>query len=161
MSDERSSEGERAAAPALQSAGSRPLPTDIAGWDARMREGIASVIPMHFELVSKERVVVTMPVGPHVHQPHGILHGGASMVLAETAASVGAGINCPPGMRAVGQEINGNHLRAKRDGLLRATAEPVHIGRTSQVWTVDIRDEAGKRVCIARLTLAVVPEEPG
>ena len=88
------------------------------------------------------RVVVTMPVGPHVHQPHGILHGGASMVLAETAASVGAGLNCPPGMRAVGQEINGNHLRAKRDGLLRATAEPVHIGRTSQVWTVDIRDEA-------------------
>ncbi|HEX5480068.1 MAG TPA: hotdog fold thioesterase [Dehalococcoidia bacterium] len=122
-----------------------------------MMAGIGQSIPMKFELVSKERVVMTMEVGPRVHQPFGILHGGASLVLAESAASVGAGRNCPPGMVAVGQEINANHIRSKRDGVVRAVAEPVHVGRTSQVWTIEIRDEAGKLVCISRCTLAVVP----
>jgi uncharacterized protein (TIGR00369 family) len=64
-------------------------------------------------------------------------------------------------MAALGQEINANHIRAKRDGIVRATALPVHIGRTSQVWTVDIRDEAGKLICTSRCTLAVVPLPPG
>lgn len=136
---------------------SLPPEDDLRAWDMRMAEVIGQAIPMRFEQISKERVVMTMEVSSRVHQPFGILHGGASLVLAESAASVGAGRNCPAGMVAVGQEINANHLRPKRDGLLRATAEPVHIGRTSQVWTIDIRDEAGKLVCISRCTLAVVP----
>lgn len=135
----------------------RPDDDDTAAWDGRMMAGIGQSIPMKFELVSKERVVMTMEVTPRVHQPFGILHGGASLVLAESAASVGAGRNCPPGMVAVGQEINANHIRSKREGVVRAVAEPVHVGRTSQVWTIEIRDEAGKLVCISRCTLAVVP----
>lgn len=132
-------------------------PDDIDGWNRRMQTGIGSSIPLAFEEVTKDRVVMTMPVDHRVHQPFGLLHGGASMVLAESAASVGAGLNCPPGYVALGQAINGNHIRAKRDGIVRATAIPVHVGRTSQVWTVDIRDEAGKLICVSRLTLAVVP----
>ncbi len=134
---------------------------DLEAWDARMKAGIGQSIPMRFEHVSKERVVMTMEVNARVHQPFGILHGGASLVLAESAASVGAGRNCPDGMVAVGQEINANHIRPKRDGLLRAVAEPVHIGHTSQVWTVELRDEAGKLVCISRCTLAVIPRPEG
>ena len=132
-------------------------PGDIEGWNRRMDAGIGSSIPMRFEEVTKERVVMTMPVDARVHQPFGLLHGGASMVLAESAASVGAGLNCPPGHVALGQAINGNHIRAKRDGTVRATAVPLHVGRRSQVWSVDIRDEAGALICVCRLTLAVVP----
>lgn len=129
--------------------------------NARTAEVIGAAIPMTFEEASKERVVVTMRVGPHIHQPAGVLHGGASLVLAETAASVGANILCVEGMRAVGQEINANHIRAKRDGLLRAVAVPAHVGRTTQVWTIEIRDEDEKLVCISRCTLAVIPTSPG
>jgi uncharacterized protein (TIGR00369 family) len=136
-----------------------PLPSegDIAAWNARMAGAIGASIPMRFEEVSKERVVMTMEVTPRLHQPFGILHGGASLVLAESAASVGAGLNCAPGMVAVGQEINANHLRPKSEGAVRAVAVPLHVGRTSQVWSIEIRDDKGKLVCVSRCTLAVVP----
>ena len=130
-------------------------------WNDRMSAAIGSAIPMRFEEVAKQRVVMTMAIGPHVHQPSGVLHGGASMVLAESAASIGAMINAPAGMIAVGQEINGNHIRPKSDGVVRAVAEPLHIGRTSQVWSVEIRDEAGKLICVSRCTLAIVPAPEG
>ena len=104
-----------------------------------------------------ERVVVTMPVTSAHHQPLGYLHGGASVALAETAASVAANLNCGPDKVAFGQEINANHLRPIRDGLLTATATPLHIGRTSQVWDVKIRDEQERPVCVSRCTLAAVP----
>jgi 1,4-dihydroxy-2-naphthoyl-CoA hydrolase len=107
---------------------------------------------------TKDRVVATMPVGPKVHQPFGLLHGGASMVLAETVASTGAWMNVDHEREnVVGIEINGNHLRGKRDGLLTAVATPVHKGRSTHVWEVRITDEQGKAVCISRCTLAVVP----
>lgn len=113
-------------------------------------------LDLTFEEITPERVIITMPVTKRVHQPFGVLHGGASVALAESAASIGANANCPDGMVAMGQEINANHLRPKVDGVLRAVAVPVHVGRTSQVWTVEIRDEAGKLVCVSRCTLAVV-----
>jgi uncharacterized protein (TIGR00369 family) len=113
-------------------------------------------LALTFEEISPERVIITMPVTARVHQPFGVLHGGASLALAESAASIGANANCPDGMVALGQEINANHLRPKVDGTLRAVAVPVHVGRTSQVWSVEIRDEAEKLVCISRCTLAVV-----
>ncbi|PYE53307.1 hotdog fold thioesterase [Deinococcus yavapaiensis] len=106
----------------------------------------------------KDKVVARMPVGPRVHQPFGLLHGGASVALAETVASFGAYLNvAASGQGAVGLEINANHLRAKRDGVVTATATPIHRGRTTHVWSIEIHDEQGKLVCVSRCTLAIVP----
>lgn len=129
---------------------------DVAYWNRRLESVIAQAIPMRFEEVSKSRVVMTLQVDSRVHQPMGVLNGGVSVMLAESAASTGANLNCPAGMVAMGQEINANHIRPKRDGILRAVAEPLHIGHTSQVWTIDLRDEEGRLVCVSRCTLAVV-----
>jgi uncharacterized protein (TIGR00369 family) len=108
---------------------------------------------------TKERVVARMPVGPKVHQPFGLLHGGASLALAETVASIAAYMNVDRAREtAVGIEINANHLRAKRDGVVTATATPLHIGRRTQVVEVRITDEEGRLVCVSRCTLAVVPK---
>jgi 1,4-dihydroxy-2-naphthoyl-CoA hydrolase len=105
---------------------------------------------------SPDRVVLEMPIGPKVHQPMGILHGGASAVLAESAASIGGFLNCDPEREyAVGIELNISHLRARRDGLLRATAVPVRKGRSIHVWEVEIVDAAGERIAAARCTLAI------
>src|SRR3954471_6455562 len=110
---------------------------------------------------SKEKVVGLMPVEPRVHQPFGLLHGGASVALAETVASVAAWNNCDQATEnVVGIEINANHLRGKRDGVVTATATPVHVGRKTQVWSIVVADEAGKAVCVSRCTLAVVPKSP-
>ena len=100
----------------------------------------------------------TMPVDHRTKQPFGLLHGGASVALAETLGSM-AGWMCLPddGSRCVGLEINANHLKAMRDGEVTGTARPLHLGRSTQVWEIDIRNAAGKRVCVSRLTLAVVP----
>ena len=107
-----------------------------------------------------EEVRATMPVTSKVHQPFGILHGGASVVLAETVASVGASVSVDlEKQRAVGLEINANHLRAKRDGTLEAVATPLHKGRTTQLWQVEIRDEEDKLVCVSRCTLAIIEVE--
>lgn len=123
---------------------------------ARRSGGLGATLGIEYEHVSKERVVMTMRVGPEHHQPYGVLHGGASVALAESAASVGANVNCPPGKIALGQEINANHLRPMRQGLLRAVAVPLHRGRMSQVWGIELRDESGRLVCVSRCTLAVV-----
>lgn len=118
---------------------------------------ILDVLGIELKEQSKERVVATMPVDSRHHQPFGILHGGASVVLAETVASVGAALNALPDRTAVGMEINANHIRPKRSGMLRAEATPAHIGRSSSVWEVRITDEAGKLICLSRCTLAFVP----
>ncbi len=119
---------------------------------------LLSTLGIEIVEATKERVVATMPVGPAVHQPFGLLHGGASVALAETAASTAAWMNVDQASEmTVGIEINANHLRAKRDGLLTATATPVHVGRRTQVWDVRIADEEGRAVCVSRCTLAVVP----
>ena len=98
-----------------------------------------------------------MPVTPKVHQPFGLLHGGASLVLAETVASMAAWLNVDQATeRVVGLEINANHLRGKRDGVITAVATPAHIGRRTQVWEVRITDEVGKLVCLSRCTMAVI-----
>jgi 1,4-dihydroxy-2-naphthoyl-CoA hydrolase len=108
----------------------------------------------------KDRVVARMPVQPKVHQPFGLLHGGASVALAETVASLGAYVNvAESGMNAVGLEINANHLRGKRDGIVTATALPLHRGRSTHVWEVRITDESDQLVCISRCTLAIVPNK--
>ncbi|NJD87523.1 MAG: hotdog fold thioesterase, partial [Betaproteobacteria bacterium] len=111
---------------------------------------------------TRERVVARMPVGPRVHQPFGLLHGGASVALAETVASTGAWMNVDQANEiVVGIEINANHLRAVRDGEVTATATPLHVGRRTQVWDVRIADGSGRAVCVSRCTLAVVPRPDG
>ncbi len=125
-------------------------------------QGLPHTLQMQVVESTPERVVMTMPVTAQHLQPWGYLHGGASVALAETAATVGAFLNCPPGMVAFGQEINANHIRSVREGLLTATALPLHIGRTSQVWEIDIRNEQQKRICVSRCTLVVIASDsPG
>jgi uncharacterized protein (TIGR00369 family) len=120
-------------------------------------ETLLKTLAIEIVEAGKERVVARMPVTPRLHQPFGLLHGGASVALAETVASAGAWMNVDQAReRVVGIEINANHLRGKRDGTLTAVATPVHIGRRTQVWQVHIADEAGKPVCVSRCTLAVV-----
>lgn len=97
-----------------------------------------------------------MPVTPDHHQPLGYLHGGASVALAETVASIGAFFNCPPGKATFGLEINANHIRPKRDGVVTAIGAPLHIGKSTQVWEVRIVDEQERLICISRCTIAVV-----
>ncbi len=125
-------------------------------------QGLAHTLQMTVVEATTERVVMTMPVTAQHLQPWGYLHGGASVALTETAATVGAFLNCPPGMVAFGQEVNANHIRSLREGLLTATALPLHIGRTSHIWEIDIRNEQQKRICVSRCTLAVLASDsPG
>lgn len=105
--------------------------------------------------IGPDRVVLEMDVGPRVHQPFGLLHGGASATLAESAASLGAYVASADDETSVGTDLNISHLRAKTDGTVRATATPVRKGRTMHVWTVDIVDEEGSLIAVARCTLAI------
>jgi len=106
--------------------------------------------------LDKDKVVLTMEVTPTVHQPMGMLHGGASAVIAESAASIGAFLNCDPSVQyPVGVDLNISHLKGKRDGSVTATATPIRKGRTLQVWGIDITDENGSVVAAARCTLAI------
>ncbi len=110
--------------------------------------------------LTKERVVATMPVDERTRQPFGILHGGASVALAETVASLAGTMNVDlERFNVVGIEINANHLRAKTDGMVTGTATPIHVGRSTQVWEVRIVDEQQRPICVSRCTLAVVPKD--
>ena len=128
---------------------------------ALQQETLLATLGIEVTEATRERVVATMPVGPRVHQPFGLLHGGASVALAETVASTAAWMNVDQAAEiVVGIEINANHLRAKRDGVVTATATPLHVGRRTQVWDVRIADEEGRLVCASRCTPAVVPKPP-
>lgn len=123
--------------------------------------GLADLLGITFEEIEDERAIATMPVTPHHHQILGYLHGGASVVLAETVASHGATASALPEKVALGLEINANHLRPVQHGTLRAVGERLHAGRTTQVWQVRISDEEGRLVCVSRCTLALVPANEG
>jgi 1,4-dihydroxy-2-naphthoyl-CoA hydrolase len=123
------------------------------------REWLGKVLGIELRELTPERVVATMPITPTHHQPYGYLHGGASVALAETVASVGGAQNCPPGKGVVGLEINANHVRPRRSGMLTAIGEPLHTGQTTHIWEVKIYDETEKLVCVSRCTLAVIPLE--
>jgi len=103
-----------------------------------------------------QRVVMRIPVTWKVHQPYGILHGGVSALLAESAASIGAGLAAERGRSVVGIELNASHLRSVRDGHLTAEATPVRVGRTIQVWRISLTDDEGRAICEARCTLSVL-----
>ncbi|MCS6841496.1 MAG: hotdog fold thioesterase [Roseiflexaceae bacterium] len=118
--------------------------------------GLAERLGIQMVELTTQRVIATMPVTPDHHQPLGYLHGGASVALAETVASIGAFFNCPPGKAAFGLEINANHVRPKRDGVVTAIGVPLHVGRSTQVWEVRIVDEQERLICVSRCTVAVV-----
>jgi len=98
----------------------------------------------------------TMPVDARTRQPYGLLHGGASVLLAETLGSTAGGLCVEEGQGVVGIEINANHLAGVREGLVTGTARPLHVGRSTQVWEIRIEDERGRLACVSRLTLAVI-----
>lgn len=113
---------------------------------------------VEFVEVTPERIVATMPVEGN-QQPYGLLHGGASVVLAETLGSVGSAIHAHPLDKvAVGVDINATHHRSATSGLVTGVATPVHLGRSSACWEIVITDERGKRVCTSRITCALVPK---
>ena len=120
------------------------------------KESLVKDLGIEYAETEPDRVVMKMPVDERHVQPMGFLHGGASVVLAETVATVGAWLNCPEGKTAFGTEINASHLRPKREGTLIAVGKPVSVGSTNQVWEVQIRDEDDKPVCVSRCRLAVV-----
>lgn len=109
-----------------------------------------------FTEVGPDYVRATMPVDIRTRQPYGRLHGGASVLLAETLGSTAGNLCVQPGEICVGMEINANHLAAVREGQVTGTARPLHVGRSTQVWEIRIEDDSGRLVCISRLTLAVV-----
>ncbi len=118
---------------------------------------------LDIKLVSaeKDKVVATMPIGPNHRQQVGYLHGGISVVLAESVASLGTVLNIDANKQmAFGLEINANHLRPKKEGQLTAVATPIHRGRTTHIWDIRISDENGKLICVSRCTVAVVDRPP-
>ncbi len=112
---------------------------------------------MEFTEIGDNFIKATMPVDHRTHQPYGLLHGGASVALAETLGSVGAALTLDPEkFICVGMEINANHLRSVRSGTVTGTATPIHRGASSQVWEIRIHDDHGKLTCISRLTVAIL-----
>ncbi|WP_353721363.1 hotdog fold thioesterase [Dyadobacter sp. 676] len=121
-------------------------------------KSIAHHIGIEFTEIGKDYVSARMPVDHRTHQPFGILHGGASVVLAETLGSIASFLCIPEGenKHAVGLEINANHLRPVKEGWVYGTVRPIHIGRTTHIWDIRITNEENKLVCISRLTVAIV-----
>ncbi|MEN4902617.1 hotdog fold thioesterase [Luteimonas sp. TWI1437] len=111
-----------------------------------------------FTEIGPDYLRATMPVDARTHQPYGLLHGGASALLAETIGSTAGGLAAPEGCGVVGIEINANHLRGVRSGTVTGTARALHVGRSTQVWDIRIEDADGRLVCASRLTLAVIPK---
>lgn len=133
-------------------------PVDIDVINARARGSLVEHVGIVITAAGEDWLRGTMPVDARTRQPYGLLHGGASVVLAETLGSVAGGLCVDPATQAVvGLEINANHLRAAREGMVTGTARAIHVGRSTQVWEIHIENEAGKLVCISRLTLAVIP----
>lgn len=123
-----------------------------------MEETIIGLLGIEFGEMTKDRVTATMPVNSSTHQPYGQLHGGASVVLAESVASFGT-LNLLDQEKetAVGLEINANHIRGKKDGIVTAIGTPLHKGRKTMVWDIQIVDEEEKLICVSRCTMAIVP----
>ncbi|MBC7911461.1 MAG: hotdog fold thioesterase [Pyrinomonadaceae bacterium] len=125
---------------------------------SRGDQTVLNTLNISIESAEKERVVLSMPVTEKVHQYTGLLHGGVSVVLAETAAAIGAALNTDlTRYTPVGVEINANHLRSVSSGTVKAEARPVYLGRQMSVWSIEIKDERERLVSVSRCTLALKP----
>ena len=118
---------------------------------------VVEYLGIEFTDVGDDFLTARVPVDHRTHQPYGLLHGGVSVVLAETMGSCGGGFAAPEGHKVVGLDINANHIKGVTTGWVTGVAKPVHIGRTTQVWQIDMRNEAGELTCVSRITLAVLP----
>jgi 1,4-dihydroxy-2-naphthoyl-CoA hydrolase len=131
-----------------------PTPEELTARGSRSMPGYLGI---RFTEIGPDFLRATMPVNEHTHQPFGLLHGGASLTLAETVGSVASTLCIDAEeFMAVGQEINANHLRGISAGTVTATARPFHIGGRSHVWHIEIRDESVRLVCVSRLTMAIL-----
>jgi uncharacterized protein (TIGR00369 family) len=126
------------------------------------RPNVNDQLGIEVVLVTPEKVILRVEVGPKVHQPYGILHGGVSALLAEGAASIGGAVSVGADQIVVGTELNCSHLRSMTSGVLTATATPIRKGRTVHVWAIDLTDEQNRQICVARCTLQVLkaPQTP-
>nr|WP_315480969.1 hotdog fold thioesterase [uncultured Rhodoferax sp.] len=111
---------------------------------------------IEFLEVGDDFLSARVPMDPRTHQPYGLLHGGVSVVLAETLGSCGAFYSSPGGHSAVGLDINANHLKGVKTGWVTGVARPVHRGRSTHVWQIDLRNEAGEMTCVSRITMAIL-----
>ena len=134
--------------------------TDLAHINAWNRNCLVEHLGMQITEIGDDYLRGTMPVDERTKQPFGLLHGGASVALAESLGSTAGNLCIETSEMAVGLEINANHLRAATTGFVTGTARPAHIGRSTQVWEIRIEDERERLVCISRLTMAVVPRQP-
>lgn len=125
--------------------------------NARSADTAVAHLGIEITEVGGDYLVGRVPVDHRTKQPFGLLHGGVSVVLAETLGSIAAFHASPEGHLAVGLDINANHLRSVRSGWVTGTARPVHIGRTTQVWQIDMVDERGQMNCVSRITMAILP----
>ncbi|WP_443945292.1 hotdog fold thioesterase [Pedobacter sp. AW1-32] len=125
----------------------------------RPKNHIGALLGIEFTEIGEDFLTGTMPVDERTHQPVGILHGGASVVLAETLGSI-ASFMCinPEKYLAVGLEVNANHLRPVKSGKVTGICKPLHIGAKTQVWEIKMYDDRGKMNCISRLTVAIIPK---
>ncbi|GAA3985160.1 hotdog fold thioesterase [Comamonas faecalis] len=131
-------------------------PITLAQLNAMSANTAVSHLGIEFTEIGDDFLRARVPVDQRTRQPYGLLHGGVSVVLAETMGSVGAACSSPEGHRAVGLDINANHLRSATSGWVTGTARPVHIGRTTQVWQIDMVNEAGELTCVSRITMAIL-----
>ena len=124
------------------------------------RDTLVQHLGIVFTAVGEDYLEATMPVDARTKQPMGLLHGGANVVLAETLGSLASSLTIDLSKKAcVGLEVNANHLRSVREGLVRGIAKPVHLGRSTQVWEIRIMDEKDKLCCISRLTMAILDKK--
>lgn len=131
-------------------------PVSVAELTAIHLDTAVAHLGMEFLEVGEDFIRARVPVDERTRQPYGLLHGGVSVVLAETLGSCGAAFSSPPGYRAVGLDINANHLKSATSGWVTGVARPVHIGRTTQVWQIDLHNDAGELTCVSRITMAVL-----
>jgi 1,4-dihydroxy-2-naphthoyl-CoA hydrolase len=129
---------------------------DLAALNALSKGTAIEALGIQFIDIGDDHLVATMPVDDRTRQPYGLLHGGASVLLAETLGSSAGNMCVAEGEACVGIEINANHVRAAREGTVIGTARALHLGRSTQVWEIRIEDGRGRLVCVSRLTLAVV-----
>ena len=126
----------------------------------RSKNTLADFLGIQFTDVGDDSLTAIMPVTDRVKQPLGIVHGGTNVVLAETVASTAANAVVDiEKFYCVGLEINANHILSVRDGVIKAVTRPVHLGRRTHVWLIDIYNEAGKLTCVSRMTASVITKE--
>ncbi len=128
---------------------------DLTTLNATSANTLVEHLGIIYTQLTEQTLSATMPVTCNTHQPMGLLHGGASVVLAESVGSAAANIAVEEGSFCLGLDINANHVRAVKKGIVTATAEPLHIGKTTQIWQIAVVDEHNRLVCHSRLTMAV------